>query len=269
MKNVLIPANLSHEMHGALKYAISLGVKNSSRLFFYMSHDNKETVTHYIDDIYSSLGFSVTESLREIIVDAGQLDDAKIKQAVETYDIEILFIGASHEAFNTTFFGTTISELIGSLKCSVLSIPYGYNNSRLDRIGYATELSDFHHKIKDIVPFARLFNASIEACHVYPVFPQKINVAKYDVKHALSQVRNENDFEKINLHFIKTPFNNEPVRGIREFIRVYKPDLLVMCHRPRGIFDILTMEVSASEAVVKISPIPILALNCSGACNLT
>lgn len=273
MKNVLIPMNLSHDMHNTLRYAISLCVKNGSNLILYVSNDDRdlnieESALKFVASIYSDLGLSFDTSTCMIVVENAFYDNDKIKEAVEKYKIELLIVGSSFDAYNTTFFGTSISDLIAELPCSVLTIPQAYSNLVLDRIGYATELVDFHQKIKEIVTFARCFGASIEACHVYPVFPQEVNVAKYDIKHALQQVRAENNYERIDLHFIKTSFNNEPVRGIREFIRLYKPDLLVMCHKPRGIFDLLTLDSSATEAVVKISPIPVLALNCSNSCKL-
>jgi nucleotide-binding universal stress UspA family protein len=88
------------------------------------------------------------------------------------------------------------------------------------------------------------------------------------VKNALSQLHKENNYDKINLHFIKTPLDNEPITGIRQFIKSYKPDMLVMCHKPRGLFDKLLMDSGATTAVIKTSPIPILALNQKTACKL-
>lgn len=268
MKNVLVPANQTHEMINTLRYAVSLGVKNSSKLFFLVASNDRMDAVQYVNDVYHSLGLTADDSHCEIIVENQPIDNEQIKKATIDNKIDLVLIGANQDAHNISFFGTQISHLISSLSCSVLSIPYGYNNLQLNRIGYATELDDFHARVKDIVPFARLFGASIEACHVYPVFPQKVNVLKYDIKHALMQVRSENNFDKIDLHFIKTPFNNEPVRGIREFINLYKPDMLVMFHRPRVVFDTITMDQSATEAVVKLSPIPILAINSATNCIL-
>lgn len=76
------------------------------------------------------------------------------------------------------------------------------------------------------------------------------------------------NYGKINLHFIKTPLDNEPVTGIREFIKSYKPDMLVMCHKPRGLFDKLLLDSGVTPAIIKASSIPILALNEKTACKL-
>ena len=177
-------------------------------------------------------------------------------------------MGASKEGLKTTFLGSHVSELINIISCPVLSVPHEVLDSNIDRIGYATELFDIAPRIAEIVPFARLFNASIEAFHVYPVFPQTIDIETFDVKKSVLQLRTENQYEKINLHFIRTPLDNEPIKGILEFLTVYKPDLLVMCHKPKGLFDKLLDGSGATISVVESSSIPILALNQQTACKL-
>lgn len=147
-------------------------------------------------------------------------------------------------------------------------VPHDYHELQIDRIGYATELYDLDDRIREIIPFARLFGASIEAFHVYPVFPQVIDVEKFNVKAKISNLSKENHYHKINLHFIKTNHDNQPIAGIREFLPAYNPDMLVMCHKPRGLFDKLTLDTGATNALMKISPVPILALNQKTACKI-
>jgi nucleotide-binding universal stress UspA family protein len=273
MKNILIPTDLTDCTQNTLKYAISLSVKSKTKLFFYHANatkepDIKEYALKFIKDIFNELNLNFENAQTEFIIEDGHFSNAQIKSAIEKYNIDLVIMGASHEGLKTTFFGSHVSELINEVSCPVLSIPHGYTDTNIDRIGYASELYDLSERVKEIVPFARLFDASIEAFHVYPVFPQTIDVEKYDVKNALSQLHKENNYDKINLHFIKTPLDNEPVTGIRQFIKSYKPDMLVMCHSPRGLFDKLLMDTGATTAVVKTSSIPILALNQKTACKL-
>lgn len=273
MKNILIPTDLTECTRNTLKYAISLGNKSKAKLFFYHAHkekdqDIKEFGLDFLKNIFSELDLNIKTAQSELTIENSEFSDEQIKRIVEKYNIDLVIMGASHEGLKTTFFGSHVSELINDVACPVLSIPHGYSSINIDRIGYATELSDITTRIKEIVPFAKLTNASIEAFHVYPVFPQIINVEKYDTKHVLSMLQKENNYDKINLHFVKTPFDNEPVTGIREFIKTYKPDMLVMCHKPRGLFDKLLMDSGATISVVKASPIPILALNQKTACKI-
>jgi nucleotide-binding universal stress UspA family protein len=273
MKNILIPTDLTDCTQNTLKYAINLSARSNIKLFFYHANstrepDIKEYALKFIKNIFNELNLNFENEKAEFIIENENFSNAQIKSAIEKYNIDLVIMGASHEGLKTTFFGSHVSELINEVSCPVLSIPHGYTNINIDHIGYASELYDLSERVKEIVPFARLFDASIEAFHVYPVFPLVVDIEKYDVKSSLSQLHQENEYEKINLHFIKTPFDNEPVTGIREFIKSYKPDMLVMCHKPRGLFDKLVMDSGATLSVVKASPIPVLALNQKTACKL-
>lgn len=273
MKNFLIPINHADSSESILIYAISLGVKSKAKLFFYHATDssnesNKEGYTQSIKNAFRKLNLDFEDELVEIIVERAGFSNSVIKELIDKHHIDLVIMGASKEGLKTTFFGSHVSDLINMVSCPVLSVPHKHLPFSIDRIGYATELIDISQRVAEIVPFARLFNASIEAFHVYPVFPQTIDVETYDVKKSLKQLRDENHYEKIDLHFIRTPFDNEPVKGIREFLSVYKPDLLVMCHKPKGLFDKLLDGTGATVSVVKTSAIPILALNQQTACKL-
>ncbi len=273
MKNILIPTDLTDCTKNTISYAIALGVKSNTKLFFYhtetsQERSNKEYAIKFIKDIFNEQHLNFEKSQVEFIIENVAFSNAQIKSTIEKFNIDLVIMGASHEGLKTTFFGSHVSKLINDVSCPVLSIPHDYNNINIDRIGYATELFDLSERVREIVPFAKLFNASIEAFHVYPVFPQTIDVEKYDVKKSLSQLQNENSYSKINLHFIKTTFDNEPITGIREFIKSYKPDMLVMCHKPSGLFDKLIMDSGTTPAIVKTSPIPVLALNQKSVCKI-
>jgi len=273
MKNFLIPINIADSSARMLSYAISIGVKSKAKLFFCHATDstNEASMDEYMESVkhaYRKLNLDFDDALVEIIIERTSFSNSDIKQLIEKHHIDLVIMGASQEGLKTTFFGSHISDLINMVSCPVLSVPHKHLDTNIDRIGYATELIDIGQRVAEIVPFARLFNASIEAFHVYPVFPQTIDVETYDVKKSLTQLRDENHYDKIELHFIRTPFDNEPVKGIREFLSVYKPDLLVMCHKPKGLFDKLLDGTGATVSVVKTSSIPILALNQHTACKL-
>ena len=116
-------------------------------------------------------------------------------------------------------------------------------------------------RIKLIIPFAKLFNASVEIVHVYPVFPQIVAVEKIKKEKELERIKKENDYDKISFLFIKTTFDNEAVKGILKYINSNNPDLLMLSHKPRGLFDKLALDSGATESVEKKSSVPILVFN--------
>lgn len=273
MKNLLVPTDLTDCTSSTLRYAISLALKSNTKLYFYHAYaltelHMKEYAEVFIKGIFNELGIHNESFPFEVILENVHFSNSLLKEAIKKYAIDLVIMGASHEGLKTTFFGSHVSDLINEVSCPVLSVPHGYISQKIENIGYATELFDLSERLKEIVPFARIFNATIEAFHVYPVFPENINLTEYDVDTSLSLLKKENNYSNINLYFIKTPFDNEPVTGIRKFLKSHHPDMLIMCHKPRGIFDKLIMDSGTTTSVVKISPVPLLALNQNTACKI-
>jgi len=273
MRNILIPTDLTPCTRNTIKYAISLASRSKSKLYFYhASLDGAKgdsiQAEKMISTFFKDLNLTMDESLTIITIEDIPFSNNGIQNIIDKNDIDLVIMGSSPKGLGLTFFESHVSELIDEISCPVLSVPHNYNDFHVYRIGYATELYDLPERIKEIIPFARLFNANIEAFHVYPVFPQEVDLEEFNVKTALLKLSKDNRYDKINLHFIKTAHDNEPVTGIREFLRTYKPDMLVMCHKPRGLFDKLVLDTGATNALVKSSPIPILALNKKTACRI-
>ena len=266
MKNILIPTDLTDCTRDTLKYAINFSVKSNSKLFFYhISESLKTEDTGYMKDfiqrIFSEINVNLNQIQTEYIAEKGDLSNENIKKIIKKHSIDLVIICSHHDGFRTTFFGSLVSDMINEVSCPVLSIPHNYNSFKMDHIGFASELFDLKKRIKAIIPFAKLFEATIEIFHVYPVYPQEVDIEKYNAKKVLDNIKLENNYDKINFHFIKTNFDNEPVKGILKYINTNKPDLLVMSHKPRGLFDKLALDSGTTAVVVKTSPVPILAFN--------
>jgi nucleotide-binding universal stress UspA family protein len=267
MKNILIPTDLTDCTRSTLKYAIRFSSISNTKLFFYHISEKPKMVAgkylkEYINSVFSEKNIEIDKVQTEFIVETGEFSNQKIKRIIKKYSIDLVIMGASHDAFKNTFFGSYVSDLINEVSCPVLSIPHGiYKGFKMQHIGFASELFDLKKRIKAIIPFAKLFNSEIEVFHVYPVYPEQVDVHKFNAEKILDQIKHENDYDKITIDFIKTSFDNEPVKGITKYINNNKPDLLVMSHKPRGLFDKLTFDSGTTASVVKTSSIPILLFN--------
>lgn len=266
MKNILVPTNLSHNSDNVLKYAILLAVKGDYKLMFYIANINnpvltKEYALKHIGNIYKALNLEPKRVETELIIEDTFFSNTEIKRVIDKHDINLALIEIHPKVYKNTFYDTQIIDLIDNAHCPVLLVSPDHTDTSIERIGYATELYDLSERIKEIMPFVKKMGASVEAFHVYPVYPLSIDLNEYSVKTALSLLREENDYEKINLYFIRTNANNEIVEGISEFLKIYKPDMLVMYHSPRGIFDKLIMDSGTTLSVLKVSKVPVLILN--------
>ena len=274
MKNIFIPTDFSESNRNVLKYAVSIGSASKSRFTFFhagvkISEDSKKLAERKIREVYSEMRIDHEEYPFSLIFEEGLFSNELIGTFAKKEESDLLLIGSSKEGMKHTFFGSSLSGLIDGINIPVIAIPHDYHEVKIERIGYATELEDLAVKIREIVPFAKRTNASIEAFYVYPVFPEEVDLDKYDLKGSLEMLRKENGYDKIDIHFVKTNYDNALVEGIHEFIRIYKPDLLVMCHKPRGWFDkLILFDSGATPAVARDCPVPVLALNRESACKL-
>lgn len=266
MKNILIPTDLTDCSSKTLEYAIILGAKSHSKIFFYTISQNRkprfpEYFINCIKQKCDGLKIDFDTLQTEFISEEGTFSNDPITKIIKKHKINLLVIGAGREGHRSTFYGSHITDLINEINCPVLSVPNGISGFKIERIGFASELFDLSTRIKTIIPFARMFDSAIEVFHVYPVYPQEVDVKKFDSEKVLKKLKRENDYGNINIQFVKTSYDNEPVTGIKKYINSAKPDLLVMFHKPRGLFDKLTLDEGATPSVIKKSTVPILALN--------
>lgn len=274
MKNIFVPIDFSGSYRNILKYAISLGLQSNSRFVFYhagtrITEDTRKQANKMIQDVFSELKGDPEKNLFEVILEEEIFSNEGIIAQAKKHNADLVIMGSSTDGMKHTFYGSHLSGFIDEINIPVIAVPHDYHEIAIDRIGYATELEDLSVKIREIIPFAKRTGASIEAFYVYPVFPTETDLDKFDVKNVLYLLKKENEYEKIDIHFVKTNHDNELVEGIHEFIRTYKPDLLVMCHKPRGWFDkLILFDSGVTPAVAGDCPIPVLALNRCSACRL-
>jgi nucleotide-binding universal stress UspA family protein len=266
MKNILIPTDLTDCTLSTLKYAILLGEKSNSKLLFYhLTKDKRSDFPDYfmnfIKTIFTELKLDFNRTRSECIIESGIFSNDRIKKIIARHKINLVVMGASHDGFKNTFFGSRVSDLIDKVNCPILSLPHGYNNFNIKKIGFASELFDLPTRIKIILPFAGLFDANVDVFHVYPVYPQEVDVKKYNIEKELEKIKQKYKYENISLQFIKTAFDNEPVTGIRKYIETQHPDILVMFHKPRGLFDKFALDEGTTSSMIKKGQVPVLAFN--------
>jgi nucleotide-binding universal stress UspA family protein len=265
MKNILVPTDLTSCTENTLKYAISIALKSGSKLFFYHVDVKpcQEPIhqKNLIKMTFKELDVDFDKVQSEFIFETGNFSNERIEKIIESHKIDFVIMGASHEGFRKTFFGTHVSDLINEVDIPVLSFPHGYNKLSIERIGFASEMFDVTKRLYSIVPFAKMLDAHIDIFHVYPVYPQAIDINKCNTQKFLDRIKKLNNYDNISIKFIKTAMDNEPVTGMMKYIESEKPDLLVMFHKPRGLFDKLAFDIGATPSMLKKSPVPVLAFS--------
>ncbi|MBC7920922.1 MAG: universal stress protein [Ferruginibacter sp.] len=264
MYTILVPTDFSPIADHGLTYAIGLCQRIGEKLIVLHATANDSAaklnlLEEKIAPFRQTLASSVRKVSVEPLLEIGEFGVNTLEKIVQAQAVDLIIMGTEgRNGFANTFFGSHTSQLIGEVSCPVLVVPENYNGTTITSIGYTSDLKELNERLKEIVPFARQLEASIEIFHVYPVFPQWVDLENFNVHEQLASLRNDNSYEKISFHFVHTNQDNDIITGINEFMRLYRPDLLVMSYRERGMLERL-FDHSRTKNMALQTNIPLLA----------
>ncbi len=280
MKHLLVPTDFSENAQGAMIYAIQLAAVLKAKLFFYHATGRvipriadekqyKEYRDAYLADhraslqknvwaVYHELGIEAMANQVELVVQEGDFL-YHIHDAIREHQIDLVVMG-THGAtgLKRWFLGSNAAEVFENAVCPVLTVPAEFRYSPIKRIGYATDLIEFTDEFRQIVEFARRFKAQITLFHVYPIFPEQVNLARMDKSAVISELNARFGYDQIDLELIRTEDDNELEDGIELFVKQFAPSLLVMFSRERNWFDRI-LAPSNTKELVMTAQVPLLA----------
>lgn len=280
MKNILVPTDFSENAKGAMVYAIQLAAALKAKLYFYHAtgrvipriadkrqYDDYKTA--YLADhlaflqksvlgAYHELGIEEQASQAELLIREGEFT-YHVGDAIREHQIDLVVMG-THGAsgLKRWFFGSNAAEVFEQAPCPVLTVPEGYRYGLIKRIGYASDLVSVPSDFGQIVNFARLFRAQVTLFHVYPVYPEEVELARLDKHALLENLKRQFDYEAIDLELVRTEEDNDVEGGIEHFVQQFAPSLLVMFNRERSWFD-RVLDPSNTKEMIMTAQVPLLA----------
>jgi nucleotide-binding universal stress UspA family protein len=183
-----------------------------------------------------------------------------IKEIVSAKEIDLIIMGTCGAGLGISkkLFGSNTSAIIEDSGCPILSIPLDYKYSSINKIAYASNLSDISKEIGYVIDFGTQFNASIEVFHVTPIFPDLGDVEKKDVFKIVDELKVKHQYPNINYYVERTSHDNEIKKAINLFIMDYNPDMLVLFHSNRnGVDKVITSGTTGT--IASNLQIPLLA----------
>ena len=180
-----------------------------------------------------------------------------IQNVIEEYavlnQIDLIVMGTSGACgMKKLLFGSNAVFVINKSSIPVITVPIHSNFNDIKKILYASDMLKIHSEIKQLIPFAQLFNASIHILHIEPVNSKKdLNV---------DQLKNElvNNYGYNNIHFHLSHDNNI-VKCINANVKELKIDLLAMYTHELTFLDNLLGNSFCDEMAFQ-SVIPLLTL---------
>ncbi|MCS7019587.1 MAG: universal stress protein [Cytophagales bacterium] len=280
MKTILVPTDFSDNALKAMQYAIRFANTTSSRLVFFRATDtivpetapvhlyhelvksdieeNTEELKQQVSKAYALSGITPAPDSYSLSVEYGAFKNM-IHVAIKNYHVDLIIMGTQGASgLKKVFFGSNTASLFTQVDIPVLAVPADAStDTTITKIGYASDLTDFGDELAKVVAFAKPFNAAIELFHVYPVYPQLVDVNKFDKEKVLKTLIAKFDYSNLHITFIQTEYDNDIIAGIEQYVTQEKPSLLVMFTHERSWFDKL-FNPSISQSVAFGTKTPLL-----------
>ncbi|TAF66934.1 MAG: universal stress protein [Cytophagales bacterium] len=282
MKKILVPTDFSDNASAAMRYALQLNEKMSAEIIFMHALDPlmrtdlpkaeyEKEVEHYkkeaqnqliaqIRAVFTQLGRAADAENAKFVVRSEDNAIQDILQTATDLAIDLIIMGTvGATGLKKLLFGSNTTQIIRRATCPVLSVPANYDFQPIHKIGYASDLTQPLPELRSVLPFASLLGATIEVFHVYPVYPQYVDVKTFDNEGVLQEWKKDLQYDKINLHFVHTENDNDVDAGIELYRQSYKPDCMAMFRHDRNFFDTL-LDISFTDNYAFQPSVPLLSL---------
>ncbi|MBK8556011.1 MAG: universal stress protein [Lewinellaceae bacterium] len=179
-----------------------------------------------------------------------------IEDAVESFaihnKIDLIIMGTKGATGLTkVLIGSNAASVINNSDIPVITVPEFARFNNLKHIVYATDVLNLNKELNKLVPFAKLFDATIHILHIVsPKSKKKFNTAKTIV-------------DKLKIKYPKITFhvsvNDDILEGIDEYIADTKADMLTMFTHNLTFFEKLFGK-SVTRQMTFHSWIPLFAI---------
>ena len=234
--NILIPTEISYDSERIINFACSIFDKGNITLTSFnlgepITQSALEKFSNRFEGLKSSLKLNCKATDRPF-------ESNEINSLASELNIQLIIIGSHiYEDTKIGFLGFHISTLLSGINFPVLSVSKEIQTLAIKSIGYGCDLYDPKSELQKIIPFALAFNSLIHIVHVYPVFPQHVDIGEFNSDETLKEIKSSLKYDGLKFILKRTQGENETLRGLRIYSTEHNPDLLAIFTRKRNPLD--------------------------------
>jgi nucleotide-binding universal stress UspA family protein len=260
MKKILIPTDFSDSASKALEYALALAEITSAKIYIlntYAIPHAGATMMVSIDDLLKH------ESTKNLAKEEAKIKESRPSLEVASYclagsldsllkdfcvenGIDLIVMGTTGASgWQGKLFGSNTANLIGSVKCPIIAIPFESKIGKPCNIIISTDLKTANNAAvyEPVKLLATILGSTVRYVHI-------------TTKDNTMELRSlENDFGN-EVDFV---YEDDIEQGLGNYISVNKVDLLVIVAKKHGFFEKL-FNPSVSKKLAKELTIPMLFL---------
>ncbi len=242
MKRILVTTDFSDNSKAALRFAIQLTSQHGIALIF-LHVQHMWRMTSWSDTTYKAyvkqemakkhkaLEVLVETEYKQLKISARKYTcvirnsssvDSTIMEYAADHRVDFICVGARGAGRLEKLLGTTTANLINQSPVPVVAVPGTYQAAPINRILYASDLSNIEHEIKQVVDFARPLAASVELLHFrFPAEPVM------DPEIINKTVQKFSDYA-VDMHVKPLDLTQTLIANIQLAVRNVKPSVMIM-----------------------------------------
>jgi nucleotide-binding universal stress UspA family protein len=175
-----------------------------------------------------------------------------VKRYVNKNPTELVVMGSQGASSLKKFrLGGTAVSVIETCSVPVLTIPKWATFRNFGTVVYASDLKNVQKELDTIVPFARIFDASLHMVHVVPSMDRKVETLKNEVEKLIHKA----NYNKLSFKLILD--ENVP-QAIDGYMRSCKADLLTTFTHELTLYEKL-FGLSVTRTLAYQANVPLLA----------
>lgn len=276
MFTILIPSDFSKNATNAIRYALQLTKKMPCKLVFfhgeiipavgtseipfaYLEFDreaSQKQFEKYTSTIVKTLKIKIDPKNVSHLMTEGFSAAPLLLDAADKTAADLIIMGArGATGMRKILFGSTAADVIAKSKVPVLAVPESYIYSPVKKMLHASDLKNLKNELSMVLPFAKLFNATLEVAHITDTSMADAKL----ITRAQSEVKRRS-YKKMKLYVEAITFGQNISRDIKQLTQRHHPDMLIMFRHEHNWLGRLFF-TSRTENLVYESRIPILAFN--------
>lgn len=268
---ILVPTDFSKPAENAAEYAAKMSLKLQAEMVLLhiafiegsphaaMLKEKKieETMLDYSRQDGTRLMQKLRKGNKSLKVTFDVIADYPVRDAVTNFaghhDIDYIIMGTKGASgMKKLLIGSNAASVISYSDVPVIIVPEHARFKNIKSIVYASDLHALTSEMKEIISFARLFNATVHIVHVLPPDSKK-GIDQTTLKNKLVR---QYKYPGIITAIIP---DDDPIEGIEKFIGKTDADLLAMfTHKPTFFEKLLGK--SATREMAFHSRVPLLSI---------
>ena len=280
MKKILVPIDYSACANNAVHYAVALSKKLNASIhlvhglaipefndmsgimiwpaenFMELSTAADEQLKLYVEKLMADVAVQSPSPTITYSIETGSVKQV-IDQLVASSQFDLIVMGlAGASALDRFFIGSNSREVIAQTKVPVLLIPQTTTHLSIDKIAFATDLTDTDiHVIHSIARLFCLFNPEILLAHVDD-HPADFHDPSTPANRFLNMVTCNLNYSKIYYRHVKAKTIDAGLKWLSENAQL---SMLAMIHRHPNIFSRI-LAGSHTQRLAKSIRVPLLVM---------